>query len=509
MPSAIRNRFSIYILVNLGFVLLVGIGSATGGFPEPRLPHLILLFALCSSVLIDLDGFNGRYAILALFMFVYFVSYGVQDLTNLFTWTGSSTMGRMNASFLSAAEVVILVGGLMWVLGYRIAVTMVIGTRSAKAPREWPERTILIVGLIFWVVGTIATYRWQVYVIPDTTNDSVRKGLASLSPIVILAYLIGQMCQPLGILLVAYAFRVSGRAYLLILSIIIIVLQLFIGFVVDIKGLAMLGIILMILTSVLVDGRLPKVWLAAGVLFVTLLYPYFTAYRTAIHGGGIARTTVVANFGEILEKTSAAKDKVNTGRERAQTFLERSNVKGSVEVTVAKAGNGVAFQNGHTLAPILAAFIPKVLWASKASIPTGQLFNKQFRIDDSDEIYISPSYLGELYWNFGWYGAVIGMGLFGAISGWVGAAFNLAEFRTVTRVLVVVVTIKQLIVGFEGTIADNWVVWLRSLAAIGVLHLLFARVPVASRFFISRSSEREGQPADQAAGQRLFPNLLT
>jgi hypothetical protein len=317
------------------------------------------------------------------------------------------------------------------------------------------------------------------------------------------------MCQPLGVLLLAYAWSVFRKPYLMALVIAIVILQIFIGFVVDVKGLAMLGIILVIMTSVLVDGRLPKAWLAAGVIFVALIYPYFTAYRTAIHGAGIARTAVVENFTEILKKTIAAKERVNTGRDRAQTFLERSSVKGSVEVIVEKAGNGVAFQWGHTLSPILAAFMPKIIWSDKLRIPTGQLFNKEFHIIEGDDVYISPSHLGELYWNFGWPGVVIGMGLIGSICGWVGARFNLAEFRTVTRVLVTIITIKQLIVIFESSIADCYVVWLRSLAGIGILHLVFARAQVVSRFFQPMSSSPEPLSADQPRSVRLFPNLMT
>jgi hypothetical protein len=101
------------------------------------------------------------------------------------------------------------------------------------------------------------------------------------------------------------------------------------------------------------------------------------------------------------------------------------------------------------------------------------------------------------------------MGFIGVICGWVGARFNMAECRTVTRILVTVVTIKQLIVGFEGAIAPSYVVWLRSLAAIGILHLIFARVPVVSRMFKPTNSGPEVVSAEAPDRQRLFPNLLT
>ncbi len=399
MPRPIRRRFTLYALANLAFILVVGFGSIAGGYSNPRILHLILLFALCSSVIIDLDGLNGRHALLALFLLVYFVSFGVVDLTNI--WTGSAASGLTAAeddsNLLSAAELLIFVGGIMWVLGYRSAVFMVGTNPRAQNAREWPKSAIVICGISLWLIGTIALYRWNVYILKDTTNEAVRKGLASISPLAVSAYILAQMCQPLGILLLIYSSIVHRGKYLVALVVVMALLQIFIGFVIDIKGVAMQGLILIIVSGVFLNGRIPKAWLAIGAIFVVLVYPYFTAYRTAIHGGGIARTAVVENFGEILDKTIAAKDRVNSGKERAGTFLERSSVKSSVEIIVRRTGNGVEFQHGYTLSPILATFIPRILWSDKQGVPTGQLFNKRFNLTDSDDISISPSILGELY----------------------------------------------------------------------------------------------------------------
>lgn len=503
-------------MLNLTFALLIGIAYAASGLPDPRLLYLILLFALCSTAVIYTDGLNGRYALCGLFMLVYFVSYGLVDLGNLFM--GGAPAGAQApppaGGILSKTEMVILLGGVLWVCGYGAVVVVSDARRIARSARDWSKLTILLVGSIFWAVGTYATYRWYVYIVPDTTNEVVRKGLGSISTLTASAYILAQMLQPLGILLLAYALRAFRSSYLLPAMIGIVVLQVLLGFVVDIKGMAMQGGILVIITSVLVDGRIPKAWVAAGLIFVVFAFPVFQAYRTAIHGErGLARTAVIENFAKVLELTLAAEDKTNSGRDRAQTFWERSSVKGSTEMVVEKTGQSVAFQHGYTLTPLWAAFVPKIIWPDKPDVQTGQLVNKAFHVTDSDDVYISPSHLGELYWNFGWTGAAVGMALIGAICGWIGARFNLAEFRTVTRILVTVVTIKQLIVGFEGTIASTYVVWLRSLLAIGLLHLMFARVPALSRLVQSRNpradSARNRGSEDRARGERPFPNLLT
>jgi hypothetical protein len=510
MPGEFQQRFSLYVVLNVAFALFVGVAYAIGGLPNPRILYLCLLFALCSNPVIDFDALNGRFALLGLFMFVYFVSFGVGDVSNLLTDVDPASLpsSQRVSPGISKPEAVALIGGVMWVLGYRIALFVFNTNRFDRSPRDWSKSAVLIVGPLLWSIGTIATYRWNVYIVPDTTNEAFRKGLASISTATASAYILGQMCQPMGILLLAYAHRAFRIPYLLPILIGVVVLQLFIGFVVDVKGLAILAMVLIIVTSLLVDGRFPKGWLIAFVLFALFLFPFFQAYRGAIHGN-IARTEVVENFGKVLQLTIAAKEKVNTGRDRAQTFLERGSVKGSLEIIVDKTGGDVEFQHGHTLSPILATFIPKIVWSDKRTVPTGQLVNREFRITESDDIYISPSHLGELYWNFGWSGVLLGMMLIGLLCGWVGARFNLSEFRTVTRVLVTVITIKQLIVSFEGDISSNYVVWLRLLAGVGLLHLIFARVPVASRLIRPVDSRSEVVPVDQPRGMRLYPNLLT
>ncbi len=41
--------------------------------------------------------------------------------------------------------------------------------------------------------------------------------------------------------------------------------------------------------------------------------------------------------------------------------------------------------------------------------------------------------------------------------------------------MVLLVTVQTLCIGFEGEVSTSYVLWMRSLAAIGLLHLMFAR----------------------------------
>jgi hypothetical protein len=507
LPAATSNhRFAIYAALNIAFILAAGIACLISGSQSPRVLYLGLLFALCSTPLIDLDGLNGRYSLLAIFLLMYFVMYGVGDLGALM----QPTVIKTSMSGLSSTDAVILVGGAILVLSYRLVVSVNSAIGGAPSRHDWPVRAILLAGFSMWAIGTYATYDWYVHIVTAQTNEALRKGLQSHNTYALSAYILAQMMQPLGILLIAYAWRRYRLYSLLPIILFIVVLQVILGFIVDLKALAMYGGILAIVTFVLIDGRVPKVWLAGALAYVILVFPIFQAYRAEVsHNRGIARTNVVQNLGKTLELVLSVKDRVSKGPDRADTFWERSSLRGSVQMIVEHTGKDVPFEGGYTLTPIFAAFIPKIVWPDKPDIPTGQIINKVFHVSDTDDLFVSPSHLGELYWNFGWPGVLGGMTIIGGILGFVGSRFNLAEEKTVTRLLVTVVTIKLLIVSFEAAIAPIYVVWLRSLAAIGILHLIFARVPVSAQWFSRGDSIERKRPPGAPGSDKLFPHLLS
>jgi hypothetical protein len=503
--AAPQNRLVFYAGLNVAFLILVGICYGLGDSQNPRILYLALIFALCSTPTLYLDGLNGKYSLLGIFLGVYFVMYGVGDLGALID--GIET--EPSHGILSAPELVILIGGAILVLSYRAVVSFASSTSAATAPRDWSTRAILVVGLLMWLIGTYATYEWYVYIVTDTTNEAVRKGIQSHSGYGISAYILAQMMQPVGILLIAYAWRRARLRFLFPVVLAIVFFQVVLGFVADIKGLAMLGGILVIITIVLVDARIPKLWLAGAVAYAILVIPVFQAYRTEIHGNrGISRASVVENFGKTLDLVLSATDRVNTGRHRAQTFLERSSLRASVQMIVDRTGEDVPYQHGYTLTPLIATFIPKVVWSDKPDVPTGQVVNKEFHVAEGEDVYISPSHLGELYWNFGWTGVLVGMAGIGGILGLVGR-LNLAGGKTITRLLVIVVTIKQTVIGFEGVIAASYVVWLRSLAGIGLLHLVFARIPVSRSVPSNAVGDESIFIPLSSVDAKPFPNLLS
>jgi hypothetical protein len=266
----------------------------------------------------------------------------------------------------------------------------------------------------------------------------------------------------------------------------------------------MKGGILVILVLLLVRGRVPRAWLIGAALFAVLAFPVFQAYRMQVTGfRHMTNAQAAQNLGKVFSIALAGSEKVKGGfggkAYRQQNFIERSSMKSAVELIVTRTGKDVPFQHGYTLQPFLAAFVPRLVWAEKPSDDAGLVFNREFHVSIFRDVYISPSHLGELYWNFGWPGALIGMSAIGLLLGFIGKRCDLSERRSVTRLLIVAITIYLICVRFEGSIAVNYVVWIRSLAAILLLHWLFARVKVRGERDSSRSRSAPSPLAIQPA----------
>jgi hypothetical protein len=111
----------------------------------------------------------------------------------------------------------------------------------------------------------------------------------------------------------------------------------------------------------------------------------------------------------------------------------------------------------------------------KPTVPVGQLFNQAFHVSESPSTYISTSFLGELYWNYGWPGVLIGMWIVGASLGTVSALFHVREIKTVSRLLLLMSAVYLLSLRFETGIAQQYTLFLRSVVIILFLHMVFRK----------------------------------
>jgi O-antigen polysaccharide polymerase Wzy len=490
-------RLSLFVAANVGVMLLMGIGIGVSAPSDPRFTYVMLLAMLCSSPILKLERVNGEYFLLAVYSLVFFNYFAVGDVMGILVGRTPQTEG----GFLTTGECVILVAIGAAILGYHTAAKWRNAQITTAAAMDWPFLSALMVGVLFWLLGTGALLYWQTYIITDRSNASLAKSLENLGPYLTTVFMAGQLIQPLGVLILAYLYAKYRRTPLLVLIVIVVLAQVVLGFIADFKGEAMQAGIIVTVVRIYVDGKLPKGWLIAGALFVVFAFPVFQSYRNLVRGEhGVTSIQALQNLAATIQKAIEAENKVEAGfggtAFKGQSFWERSSLKHSVEIIVSRTGVDKPFQMGATLTPIAATFIPKLLWPDKPSVAVGQVFNKEFQLGEVADTYISPSHVGELYWNFGWPGVIVGSLLIGLLLGAVGSRCGAYPRLSLTRLQIMVLTIYAFAVGSEGSIAVAYVPWLRSIAAIGILHWVFAR----------RSAN--AQPAAVVAAQPIRPAFL-
>ena len=205
-----------------------------------------------------------------------------------------------------------------------------------------------------------------------------------------------------------------------------------------------------------------------------------------------------------------------TKNEKSQTLVERAYIKHNVEQVMDHVGADLPFLNGSSLTDLPYLFVPRLLAPDKVHVPIGQLYTH--KIDKSEQdTYISVSHISEWYWNFGWPGIAFGMSLTGVMLGVIGARSSLEQGVTLTRVMILVATVQSMCVGFEGEIPATYSVWLRSIAAILLMHMVLARESAAGDAATStreRSPQRDLRQGGgltsklQPAAPQRFPNLM-
>jgi hypothetical protein len=429
---------------------------------------------------------------------LFFVYYGAADCLRLIPGLESPKSG-LSAGVLSIAEVAVLLGIGLWVLGYRSALSLWRGKPQRTALKEWRLGSMVGIGVLAWTAGLICTWIWQSEVVERYVVTTQFNALTTI------AILIARLIQPVGVGLLAYAYISTRKPTMLLLVLGVLGADFIFGLVADSKELALRSAIIVIVGKYLLDGRIPKQWLIAMALAVAMTFGIFQAYRYEVLQTGkqtraAAAENLSENVGRALDSEMLAGGLIRSG---LLGFTQRVDLKPTLELVLARVGKDVDYQRGESLLHIPYSFIPRLIWPTKPDSSMGQVFNREFQISADPDTYISTTHLAELYWNFSWPGIVVGMYLIGFFLGWINSRFALSEARSLTRFLVLVTTIYLPCMRFEGNIAMEYIVWMRSLAMVAVLHLIFATT--MPRLARRAGSTRPGTPAPASIAEEPAP----
>jgi hypothetical protein len=166
------------------------------------------------------------------------------------------------------------------------------------------------------------------------------------------------------------------------------------------------------------DQKLRKFipFLGAGMvaLYVGVIAPVIMASRMTQLDDNVSRADRIVQVysqGD-YEKEAGIDKQLPKYLERAFDATAMACIYGEVQKTGLMYGEGMDY--------LVYAFIPRVIWPDKPTVTRGAWFTVylgQARSEDKARTSLGQTAPGELYWNFGWAGVVVGMAMIGVMCG--------------------------------------------------------------------------------------------
>lgn len=149
------------------------------------------------------------------------------------------------------------------------------------------------------------------------------------------------------------------------------------------------------------------------VILIFVIFPLINNYRSAFHemAGYTSVHRALSAWSRALSSFQESQ-LVSTASNSIRSLMNRFVGLDSFSIIIANP----KYQRGRTLTLFFIAFIPRFLWSEKPVLDVGRKFaveywNQPVNVQNSR----APTAIGELYWNFGLIGVLIGMFILGVI----------------------------------------------------------------------------------------------
>jgi hypothetical protein len=191
------------------------------------------------------------------------------------------------------------------------------------------------------------------------------------------------------------------------------------GLVSGMKGNLLQNFVLVAVVSSMAERKLKKGWIVAALLGLVVIYPFSIQYRELVRsrsdeamGVGGAQTIAAAALEQATATDSTAADWLESG---VRSSVSRLNLLQSVAAVLALGPEADWLQGDERwwMLPFY-PFIPRFLWAGKPVLDKGRRFSLALGLGDQTSTAIT--YPGDLYFEFGMPGLLVGMLLFGLIA---------------------------------------------------------------------------------------------
>jgi hypothetical protein len=408
-PAGLGRLLRIFVVPVLGFVGFFVILAT--GIPSDRILLLGLTIATSTLILtfVAVDRTlprERRNLLLSIVSFAYFVFLVLPVFIFYLSDVGYHPDASPNPIPLTPRAVTqgmlaVLFGYVMMLLGFFTPLGNAAANFVPRMRREWSPLTALSVALVLIWAGWAVMVAGQLRLIPERAGSGVFGAISQGTT--------------LGIGLIALCYmRYRSKAALLMLAL-VIPPTMFFYFFTSSKGAFLRPLVMIAIVHVLVTRKLRISWILGFIVLASLIYPVSMAYRHYMMGNRLTAIQVIVNpqrafnlIGDIAENADP-KEYLQQG---LNSTAARLDGLGILSVIVRDAGNRVAYQNGWTLAYIPMSYIPRLLWPGKPRFTTGKFVTDNFGYPGV-ETSTGSTWLGELFFNLGWFAVIAGMAVLG------------------------------------------------------------------------------------------------
>jgi hypothetical protein len=352
-----------------------------------------------------------------------------------------------------------LIGYVMLLAGYALPLGRWVSNAVPRMRREWSIETTLAVALLLLPLGWAVTLAYQFGIVPERAGTGVLGSIAQFATFAI------------GFIVICYQrYRARFAAFLLFL---VIPPTMVFYFFSGSKGLFLRPLVLIAVVHVIITRRLRVWWILGFLAVMAAFYPISQTYRSYMYSNHLSTVQVIANPQQAIKLIASFGDTdvpqhLRTGIE---TTAARLNGLGILSVVVRDTPSRVPYQYGRTLSYIPMSYIPRLFWPGKPNFDIGYWVTTNYGFGAHIESSTGCTWMGELFFNFGWAGLIVGMALMGAWFRFLQESFLGIE-ATIPAILTGVITILTLASGLGGDMlgATNAVVF--AIAPIILIHML-------------------------------------
>jgi len=464
--------------LSLGTAGIVGVMiGAASGVSGDRLEILSLAIIMTVLGLVPTALTNTRergHILMSIMGIVFAAYYALPAILRYVPGSGPVVPGSMGDQLVASQDVVraqwvIFAGMASLFAGYAIPLASDLARRMPTPTFEWSPRSALIVATAMISFGWILT-----------VASAGLPGVGFLQTGFIGGTLASAQLFGLGILYAVWNRRRSRGA--LRALVVLVPISMIFGLLTGSKQQGLNAAAILMMTHVLLHRKLAWRWIAAAALALVVIYPINRFYQDYVIGSARASAVeVLADPGRVVSGIGGFLADVELD-EFLETGFEATGLRldmlGVVSVLIRDTPSLVPYQYGKTLATLIIAPIPRILWPGKPDNSLGLWITRQY--SHGLESNTAPTQIGEYYINFGVIGVIGGLFLLGVLLRIVNE--SLLTRPTVPGLMAALISLFYLSVKFEGSVTQLYT------------NVLFALAPLLFTHLCVRAYQRKSAP---------------